>query len=122
MATNQLRYRILKDAEQHDLLPTTLMDKLDVALEELMETLTSLLNEGCLSLTEGKWIRITDAGREAVAKEEEKIDEEVIDNTNYYEDFFTRWSGTVEINEPYLPSIGALKQIMEGVGVKETSN
>ncbi len=122
MVTEQLKYRILKEAVQNNLLPTALMEKLDIGLEELMDALTSLLEEGCLTLTEEKWIAITDAGREAVAKVEENA-EEGFGETNYYEDFFTRWSsGTVEINEPYMPSIGAMKQIMEGAGKKETSN
>ena len=123
MVTEQLRYRILKEAKQNDLLPTALMEKLDVGLEELMDALTSLFDEDCLSLTEGKWIAITEAGREAVAKEEEKVKEEALGEINYFEEFYTRWSGgTVGINEPYMPSIGAMKQIMEGVGKKETSN
>ncbi len=123
MVTEQLKYRILKEAVQNNLLPTALMEKLDIGLEELMDALTSLLEEGCLTLTEGKWIAITDAGREAVTREEEKIKEEGLGEKNYYENFFTRWSGgTVGINEPYMPSIGAMKQIMEGAGKKETSN
>ena len=123
MVTELLKYRILKEAVQNNLLPTALMKKLDIGLEELMDVLTSLLEEGCLTLTEEKWIAITDAGREAVAREEEKVKEAALGETSYYEDFFTRWSGgTIGINEPYMPSIGAMKQIMEGVGKKETSN
>ena len=123
MVTEQLKYRILKEAVQNNLLPTALMEKLDIGLEELMDALTSLLEEGCLTLTEGKWIAITDAGREAVTREEEKIKEVGLGEKNYYENFFTRWSGgTVGINEPYKPSIGAMKQIMEGAGKQETSN
>jgi predicted transcriptional regulator len=62
MVTEQLKYQILKDAEQQDLLPTALINKYDVSLEWLMEILKSLLNDGFLALTEGKWLRITEKG------------------------------------------------------------
>lgn len=62
MVIDKLKYQILKDAEQNDLLPTALISKYDVTLERLMDVLKSLLDEGCLALTEGKWLRITEKG------------------------------------------------------------
>jgi len=117
-----LEYLILQDAAKEDLLPTALISKYDVTLERLMNVLRSLLNDGYLKLTEGKWIRITEKGRQSVTKrEEEKVDEIDRWKLNYIEEFFSR-NSTVQVNEPCLPSIEGLKKIMEGEEQKETSN
>lgn len=120
MVTEQLKYQILKDAEQQDLLPTSLINKYDVSLEWLMEILKSLLNDGFLALTEGKWLRITEKGKQSIA-EEEDVPEEDERKTSYIEEFFTR-SVTIGVNEPYLPSSITCMRIMEGARQKETSN
>ena len=120
MVTDQLKYQILKDAEQQDLLPTALINKYDVSLEWLMEILKSLLNDGLLTLTEGKWLRITEKGKQSIA-EEEVVPEEDNRKASYIEEFFTR-SVTIGVNEPYLPSSITCMKIMEGVRQKETSN
>jgi len=111
MVTEQLKYQILKDAEQQDLLPTALINKYDVSLEWLMGILKSLLNDGFLALTEGKWLRITEKGKQSIA--EEDVPEEDDRKTSYIEDFFTR-SVTIGVNEPYLPSSITCMKIMEG--------
>ena len=117
-----LEFLILQDAAKEDLLPTALISKYDVTLERLMSVLRSLLNEGYLTLTEGKWLRITEKGKQSIKeKEEEEIREIEAWKSNYVEEFFSR-SNTVEVNEPYLPSTEGLKKIMEGAGLKETSN
>lgn len=117
-----LAYLILQDAVQNDLLPTTLISKYDVTLERLIYELSSLLDEGYLSLTDSKWIRITEKGKNSVREREEQelaIIEEW--KSSYIDEFFTS-SITVGVNEPYLPTIKGLKNIMEGAGLKETSN
>ena len=122
MAIEGLEYQILKDATQEDLLPTAMISKYDVTLERLMYVLRSLLNEGYLALTDGKWIRITEKGRLSVREKEEAEIQELEDwKSSYMDEFFSR-SNTVEVNEPYLPSTEGLKKIMEGAGLKETSN
>lgn len=117
-----LAYLILQDAVQNDLLPTALISKYDVTLERLIYELSSLLDEGYLSLTDSKWIRITEKGKNSVREREEQelaIIEEW--KSSYIDEFFTRGI-TVGVNEPYLPTIKGLKNIMEGAGLKETSN
>ena len=122
MAIEDLEYYILRDAAREDLLPTTLISRYDVTLDRLMRCLRSLLDEGYLMLTEGKWIRITEKGRQIVKeKEEEEIREIEAWKSNYVEEFFSR-ENAVEANDPYLPSADGLKNIMEGEGQKETSN
>ena len=122
MAIEGLEYQILKDATQEDLLPTAMISKYDVTLERLMYVLRSLLNEGYLALTDGKWIRTTEKGRLSVREKEEAEIQELEDwKSSYMDEFFSR-SNTVEVNEPYLPSTEGLKKIMEGAGLKETSN
>lgn len=117
-----LDYNILKDAAHEDLLPTALISKYDATLERLMHRLRLLLNEGYLSLSDGKWIKITEKGKQYVKKkEEEEISEIEKWKSSYKESFFCR-SNTVEVNEPYLPSTEGLKKIMEGAGYRETSN
>ena len=117
-----LAYLILQDAAQDDLLPTALISKYDVTLEKLMHELRLLLDEGYLSLTDGKWIRITEKGKQSVREKEEqeltKIEEW---KSSFIDEFFSRGI-TVGVNEPYLPTIEGLKIIMEGAGLKETSN
>ena len=120
MVTDQLKYQILKDAEQQDLLPTALINKYDVSLEWLMEILKSLLNDGLLTLTEGKWLRITEKGKLSIA-EEDITEVEEDRKTSYIEDFFTR-NVTIGVNDPYLPSSITCMKIMEGARQKETSN
>jgi predicted transcriptional regulator len=119
MVTEQLKYQILKDAEQQDLLPTALINKYDVSLGWLMEILKSLLNDGLLALTEGKWLRITEKGKLSIAEEEDVPEDDR--KTSYIEEFFTR-SVTIGVNEPYLPSSITCMKIMEGARQKETSN
>lgn len=117
-----LAYLILQDAVQNDLLPTALISKYDVTLERLIYELSSLLEEGYLSLTDSKWIRITEKGKNSVREREEQ-ELAIIEacKSSYIDEFFT--SGiTVGVNEPYLPTIKGLKNIMEGAGLKETSN
>ena len=121
MVTDQLKYQILKDAEQQDLLPTALINKYDVSLEWLMEILKSLLNDGLLTLTEGKWLRITEKGKLSISEEEDITEVEENRKTSYIEDFFTR-NVTIGVNEPYLPSSITCMKIMEGARQKETSN
>lgn len=117
-----LDYNILKDATHEDLLPTALISKYDATLERLMHRLRMLLDEGYLSLSDGKWIRITEKGRQCVKKKEEEEISEIEEwKSIYIESFFCR-SNTVEVNEPYLPSTEGLKKIMEGAGYRETSN
>ena len=122
MDIENLEYQILKDAEQEDLLPTALISKYDVTLERLMDVLKAMLREGFLKLTEGNWLSITEVGKQYILKVEEETAEE-IDNwkSSYIDEFFSR-SSTVEVNEPYLPSAGACKIIMEGECQEETSN
>ncbi len=122
MDINHLEYHILKDAEQGDLLPTALISKYDVTLDRLMDVLKSMLHEGYLILTDGKWLRITEKGEQCIVKTEEEAADE-IDNwkSSYIDEFFSR-SSTIEVNEPYLPSAEACKIIMEGESKKETSN
>ena len=118
-----MEYLILKDAVQGDLLPTALISKYDVTLERLMSMLKSLLNKGYLTLTEGKWLRITEKGRKRVNKEEEKVDlTEDQWKYSFLDEFFCRSGCTVEVNEPCLPTIDAIKIIMEGERKEETSN
>lgn len=119
MVTEQLKYQILKDAEQQDLLPTALINKYDVSLGWLMEILKSLLNDGLLALTEGKWLRITEKGKLSIAEEEDVPEDDR--KTSYIEEFFTR-SVTIGVNEPYLRSSITCMKIMEGARQKETSN
>ena len=122
MDIDNLKYQILKDAAQENLLPTALITKYDITLERLMQELKSLLDEGYLTLTEEKWIRITEKGKQDLKeKEEEETGKLGAWKSSYIEEFFSR-SNKVEINEPYLPSIEGLKTIMEGAGLKETSN
>ena len=122
MDIDELKYQILMDANQGDLLPTALISKYDITLEKLMDLLKSLLSGGCLALTDGKWLRITERGRlDIEEKEEQKREEQNFWKANYLNDFFDR-SNTIEVNEPYLPSLDALKKIMEGEQQKETSN
>ena len=124
MVIDRLKYQILKDAEQQDLLPTALINKYDISLEWLMEILKSLLNEGLLALTDGKWLRITEKGKMSLSKEpKEEETAEVDENkkSSFIEEFFTR-NVTVGVNEPYLPSSITCMKIMEGVRQKETSN
>lgn len=121
MVTDQLKYQILKDAEQQDLLPTALINKYDVSLEWLMEILKSLLNDGLLTLTEGKWLRITEKGKSNIAEEGVVAEVEEERKTSYIEDFFTR-NVTIGVNEPYLPSSMTCMKIMESERQKETSN
>ncbi len=117
-----LEYLILQDAVKEDLLPTALISKYDVTLERLMSVLRLLLNEGYLALTEGKWLRITEKGKQSIReKEEDEIRQIAEWKSSYLEEFFSR-GNTVEINDPYLPSADGLKNIMEGEGQKETSN
>ena len=117
-----LEYLILQDAAKEDLLPTALISKYDVTLERLMSVLRLLLNEGYLTLTEGKWLRITEKGKQGIKeKEEDEIRQIGEWKSSYIDEFFSR-SNTVEVNEPYLPSTEGLKKIMEGAGLKETSN
>lgn len=121
MVTDQMKYQILKDAEQKDLLPTALINKYDVSLEWLMEMLKSLLNDGFLALTDGKWLRITEKGKSFIAEDEKVTEVEEDRKTSYIEDFFNR-NVTIGINEPYLPSSITCMKIMEGVRQKGTSN
>lgn len=122
MDIDNLEYQILKDAEQGDLLPTALILKYDVTLERLMDVLKSMLDEGYLVLTDGKWLRITEKGEQCVLKTEEETAAEIEHwKSCYIDEFFSR-SSTVEVNEPYLPSAEACKIIMEGESKKETSN
>lgn len=122
MDIDELKYQILMDANQGDLLPTALLSKYDITLEKLMDLLKSLLSGGCLTLTDGKWLRITERGRlDIEEREEQKKEEHNFWKANYLNDFFDR-SNTIEVNEPYLPSLDALKKIMEGEQQKETSN
>lgn len=120
MDINQLKYQILKDAEHQDLLPTTLINKYDVALDGLMEVLKSLLNDGSLVLSDKKWLRITEKGLLSLTEVEE-IAEEEYERSSYFDEFFSR-SNTVLVNEPCLPSLEGCKKIMEGESHKETSN
>lgn len=121
MVIDKLKYQILKDAEQNDLLPTALISKYDVTLERLMDVLKSLLDEGCLALTEGKWLRITEKGMLCSIKEIEDVNKTIYGNQNYLAEFFSR-SGSIGVNEPYLPSSETCKKIMEGEKSKETRN
>lgn len=124
MVTDKLKYQILKDAEQQDLLPTALINKYDVSLEWLMEILKSLLNEGLLALTDGKWLRITERGRQGLSKEskeEKAAEEDENKKMSFIKEFFTR-NVTVGVNEPYLPSSITCMKIMESERQKETSN
>lgn len=122
MVIEGLEYHILLDAVKENLLPTALISKYDVTLDRLMHSLRSLLCEGYIELTEGKWIRITEKGRQSVTKkEEEQLDEIDLWKSSYIEEFFSR-SSTVQVNEPCLPSIEGLKKIMEGEEQRETSN
>ena len=122
MDIDSLEYQILKDAEQGDLLPTSLISKYDVTLDRLMDVLKSMLDEGYLILTDGKWLRITENGERCIIKTEEETADEIDHwKSSYINDFFSR-SSTVEVNEPYLPSSEACKRIMEGEGQGETSN
>lgn len=117
-----LGYLILQDAGKEDLLPTALISKYDVTLERLMNVLRLLLNEGYLTLTEGKWLRITEKGKQSIKeKEEDEIGQIAEWRSSYIDEFFSR-GNMVEVNEPHLPSTEGLKKIMEGVGQKETSN
>ena len=122
MDIDNLKYQILKDAEQGELLPTALISKYDVTLERLMDELKAMLREGYLKLTEGNLLSITEVGNQYIIKTEEETAKE-IDNwkSSYIDEFFSR-SSTVEVNEPYLPSAGACKIIMEGECQEETSN
>lgn len=124
MVIDQLKHQIMKDAEQQDLLPTALINKYDVSLEWLMEILKSLLNDGLLTLTDGKWLRITEKGKLDLSKDpkkEEAPDEDENKKTSFIEEFFTR-NVTVGVNEPYLPSSITCLKIMESERQKETSN
>lgn len=122
MVIKELEFHILQDAVKENLLPTALISKYDVTLDRLMHSLRSLLSEGYIELTEGKWIRITEKGRLSVTKkEEEQLDEIDLWKSSYIEEFFSR-SSTVQVNEPCLPSIEGIKKIMEGEGQRETSN
>lgn len=122
MDIEELDYNILKDATHEDLLPTALISKYDATLEKLMHRLRILLDEDYLSLSDGKWIRITEKGKQYVKKKEEEEISEIEEwKSSYTESFFCR-SNTVEVNEPYLPSTEGLKKIMEGAGYRETSN
>ena len=122
MVIKGLGYLILKDAAREDLLPTALISKYDVTLERLMYVLKSMLNEGYLTLTDGKWLRITEKGRLSEKEIEESEIQEIEGWKSSYMDEFSSRNNTVEVNEPYLPSIEGLKKIMEGAGHKETSN
>lgn len=122
MVIEGLEYLILQDAAKEDLLPTALISKYDVTLERLMSVLRSLLNEGYLTLTEGKWLRITEKGKQSIKEKEEDVIRQIGEwKSSYIDEFFSR-SNTVEVNEPYLPSTEGIKKIMEGAGLKETSN
>lgn len=120
MDIEELEYLIMKDAEQGDLLPTSLISKYDVTLERLLHILRLLLDDGCLTLTDEKRIKTTEMGKRSVEeKEKEKIKEIDKWKSSYIDDFFSR-SNTVGVNEPCLPSTDGLKKIMEGK--RETSN
>lgn len=122
MAIEELEYQILKDAAQEDLLPTALISKYDVTLERLLHVLRLLLDEGYLTLTDGKWIKITEKGKRSVEeKEKEQIKKIEEWKSSYIDEFFSR-SNTIDVNEPCLPSIDSIKRIMEGGGLRETSN
>lgn len=122
MDIDNLKYQILKDAEQGDLLPTALISKYDVTLEKLMDVLKAMLREGYLKLTEGNWLSITEVGKQYIVKTEEETADEIDKwKSSYIGEFFSR-SSTVKVNEPYLPSTEACKKIMEGESQEETSN
>ncbi len=118
MDIDNLEYQILKDAEQGDLLPTALISKYDVTLERLMDVLKSMLYEGCLILTERKWLSITEKGKQYVIKAEEETADKIDNWKSSYIDKFFRRSSTVEVNEPYLPSAEACKIILGGESQK----
>lgn len=122
MDIEELEFQILRDATQEDLLPTALISKYDVTLERLLHVLRLLLDEGYLTLTDGKWIGITEKGIRSV---EEKVEEDIVEieewKSSYIDEFFSR-SNTIEVNEPCMPSTDGLKKIMEGAGIQETSN
>ena len=86
-----------------------------------MEILKSLLNDGLLTLTEGKWLRITEKGKSNIAEEDVVAEVEEERKTSYVDDFFTR-NVTIGVNEPYLPSSITCMKIMESERQKETSN
>lgn len=122
MDIDNLEYQILKDAEQRDLLPTALISKYDVTLERLMDVLKAMLNEGYLILTGGKWLGITEKGKLRIIKTDAETADEIENwKLSYIGEFFSKRS-TVEVNEPYLPSVEACKKIMEGECQQETSN
>lgn len=120
MDIEKLKKQILEDASKEDLLPTSLMSKYDITLNSLMKALRDLLDNGFLTLTDKKWIRISEIGKRTTeTKEDNKKYED--EGPGYYKGFFSR-SNTVEVNEPYLPTIKGLKKLLEGRGLKETSN
>lgn len=120
MDIEKLKKQILEDASKEDLLPTSLMSKYNITLDSLMKALRDLLDNGFLTLTDKKLIRISDNGKKATETKEDKNKYED-EESEYYEEFFSR-SNYIEVNEPCLPSIKGLKKILEGRGLKETSN
>lgn len=125
MDINDVNLKMLEDLykSKNGLVPYTFYTRYGLMPSEILSFVQEYQEKGIVEVSHDNRILLTEKGYQMAEKEIYSINSDISysEFTNHYREHIKSWD-SMEINEPYIPTLATYNRLKDWKGARETSN